>query len=213
MRSSQPRSSSPDRSTHAPSDAWDRAREEQHRVKREAILKAASECLNEAGYAGTSLADVAQRLNVTHNALYYYFKNKEDLVLHCFLRSISVIEGCIEDAEASGSTGLEKIEHFARNLLVAGGAASLPIVSRASGLGAGNRQTLQRGARAHHRRVRAFVEEGVRDGSIRECDTTIATWMILHALYWAPSEELSKYSPEQFVEGVVDFVTGSLRTR
>lgn len=197
----------------APSDAWDRARDEQHRVKREAILKAASECLNEAGYAGTSLADVAQRLNVTHNALYYYFKSKEDLVLHCFLRSISVIEGCIEDAEASGATGLEKIERFARNVLAAGGAESLPIVSQASGLGAANRLMLQKGARAHHRRVQAFVEEGFRDGSIRGCDPTIATWMILHALYWAPIEELSKYSPEQFVESVVDFVTGSLRAR
>lgn len=54
--------------------------------KRQAILHAAATLFNERGFQGTSLADVAERLGVTKQALYYYFKDKQTLLFACHLR-------------------------------------------------------------------------------------------------------------------------------
>ena len=49
--------------------------------QRDRILKAAATCFNRKGYSGTSLKDVSRHLGLTDAALYYYVKNKEELVL------------------------------------------------------------------------------------------------------------------------------------
>ncbi len=46
---------------------------------REAILESALDLFNEKGYSGTTLNHVAQRLNMTKGAVYWHFKNKQDL--------------------------------------------------------------------------------------------------------------------------------------
>jgi AcrR family transcriptional regulator len=44
------------------------------------IQQVAVELFTEHGYDGTSLREIAERLNVTKAALYYHFKSKEDIV-------------------------------------------------------------------------------------------------------------------------------------
>src|SRR5215469_2770535 len=44
------------------------------------IQQVAVELFAEHGYEGTSLREIAERLNVTKAALYYHFKSKEDIV-------------------------------------------------------------------------------------------------------------------------------------
>ncbi len=46
---------------------------------REAILETSAKLFNEKGYTGVSIRDIAQTCGVTNAALYYHFKNKEDL--------------------------------------------------------------------------------------------------------------------------------------
>jgi AcrR family transcriptional regulator len=48
---------------------------------RDRILHVALELFTEQGYDGTSLREIAERLNVTKAALYYHFKSKEALLL------------------------------------------------------------------------------------------------------------------------------------
>src|SRR5438445_10189389 len=47
---------------------------------RERIQSVALELFAEQGYEGTSLREIAERLEVTKAALYYHFKSKEDIV-------------------------------------------------------------------------------------------------------------------------------------
>ncbi len=55
-------------------------------LQRDRMLKAAASCFNQKGYSGTSLKDVARHLGLTDAALYYYVKNKEELVYQCYLK-------------------------------------------------------------------------------------------------------------------------------
>ena len=48
--------------------------------RQEEIIAAALELLNDSGLSALSLREIAKRLNIRAPALYWYFKNKEDLV-------------------------------------------------------------------------------------------------------------------------------------
>lgn len=50
--------------------------------KQEQIVAAALELLDSSGLSALSLREIAKRLNIRAPALYWYFKNKEDLVDH-----------------------------------------------------------------------------------------------------------------------------------
>ena len=63
------------------------AAETRFESQRDRILKAAATCFNQKGYSGTSLKDVSRHLGLTDAALYYYVKNKEELVYQCYLRA------------------------------------------------------------------------------------------------------------------------------
>jgi AcrR family transcriptional regulator len=50
------------------------------------IQQVAVELFTEHGYEGTSLREIAERLDVTKAALYYHFKSKEDILLALHMR-------------------------------------------------------------------------------------------------------------------------------
>jgi AcrR family transcriptional regulator len=56
-------------------------RQEQHRLKKQAILETAAELIIEAGFQGASVNELARRLNVTKPTLYHYIPSKDDIAL------------------------------------------------------------------------------------------------------------------------------------
>jgi AcrR family transcriptional regulator len=62
---------------------------EPHHTKadtRERILDVALDLFTEQGFDGTSLREIAERLNVTKAALYYHFESKDDILLALHMR-------------------------------------------------------------------------------------------------------------------------------
>ena len=88
---------------------WQAAKTRQHRAKREAIIVAATRKFMDQGYADTTLADVADELGVTNKALYYYFKNKEDLALECFIAGQEWIRESLNRCDRLQTTGYDKM--------------------------------------------------------------------------------------------------------
>ena len=56
-----------------------RKTKEEAEKTREAILKAALRVFSDKGYAGTRLSDIAAEMGVTRGAIYWHFKDKQDL--------------------------------------------------------------------------------------------------------------------------------------
>jgi AcrR family transcriptional regulator len=69
----------PDQS-HPEQSHSDHGRSDTRRDTRARIQRVALELFAERGYDGTSLREIAERLDVTKAALYYHFKSKEDIV-------------------------------------------------------------------------------------------------------------------------------------
>ena len=64
-------------------------------VKRDAVMKTAAHLFLEHGYQKTSMSLLAARLKVTKPALYYYFRNKEEILVECYRSGIAEIEGSL----------------------------------------------------------------------------------------------------------------------
>jgi AcrR family transcriptional regulator len=68
---------------------------------RERILAVAQDLFTRQGYDKTSLRDIAERLEITKAALYYYFPRKEDILLELHLRLHTLGETIIAELEAA----------------------------------------------------------------------------------------------------------------
>ena len=83
-------------------------------VQRDRVLKAAADCFNRKGYSGTSLKDVANRLGLTDPALYYYVRNKEELVYLCYVRAAEIGREAMERGADEGQSGIDQVRLYLR---------------------------------------------------------------------------------------------------
>lgn len=77
----------------------------QQKLKRRALLDAAAKEFTTKGYSTTSINDLADLLDVSKPALYYYVKNKEDILLQCTEISLELIMGIFEKVNDPAEQG------------------------------------------------------------------------------------------------------------
>jgi AcrR family transcriptional regulator len=160
--------------------------DEQHRLKREALLRTAARLFNEQGYLQTSLADVAQHLGVTKPALYYYFRSKEEILLECQRMGARRLDEAIALACEGDKPGIERLRGFMASYVavlatdfgacvIRNGPEHLPIELRPE---------LVKEYERVDRTLRSIVEQGIADGSIAPCDARMSSFAIFGAMHW-----------------------------
>src|SRR5215471_4528452 len=78
------------------------------------IQQVAIELFTEHGYEGTSLREIAERLDVTKAALYYHFKSKEDIVRSLVEDYSKQMDALIEWGRQQPSTAATRREILSR---------------------------------------------------------------------------------------------------
>jgi AcrR family transcriptional regulator len=78
-----------------------RPRGSQGTETRERILDVAQELFTRHGYDKTSLRDIAERLDITKAALYYYFERKEDMLVELHRRLQTLGSDLLDELEAA----------------------------------------------------------------------------------------------------------------
>jgi AcrR family transcriptional regulator len=157
-------------------------------LQKDRMLRAAAHCFNQKGYSGTSLKDVAARLGLTDAALYYYVRNKEELVYLCYVRAAAVGREAMETAVQDGSNGLGKVRCYIGKHVagMVGERGPLAIMSEIPSLEPAHREEILALSRAHSIAFEALIEEGIADGSIRPCDIRMTGNAIMGAVNWIP---------------------------
>lgn len=85
--------------------------------RRQAILQRAAELFDRQGYANTSLDDVAQAVGIKREALYYYYRNRAEILLAIIKpQSVALIEG-LKQVMAMDVPATRKLELAIRNHL------------------------------------------------------------------------------------------------
>jgi AcrR family transcriptional regulator len=149
-------------------------------------LLAAAQLFNEFGYHATSLAMVAERLQVTKPTLYYYIQNKEEILFECVRLGLELLRSAIATAAASGGTALDKLKAAMHEYVL--------IVTREFGmclirvgedpLAPESRKKLRRLKAELDHEFRALIEQGLAEGTLAPCDPKLAAFTLAGALSW-----------------------------
>lgn len=164
------------------------ARETRFDLQRNRVLKAAATCFNAKGFSGTSLKDVSRHLGLTDAALYYYVKNKEELVYLCYLRAAELGWDAMQQGLREGDTGYQKAflylsYHIA---IMVGDRGPVAIMSEIPSLSRVHRNEILELSRRHSAAFESLLEAGIEDGSIVHCDVRMTGNAIMGSVNWIP---------------------------
>ena len=162
--------------------------ESRFELQRDRVLKAAAHCFNQKGYSGTSLKDVANMLGLTDPALYYYVRNKEELVYLCYVRAADVGREAMQKAVAEGGSGLEQVRRYLRYHIeiMVGEHGPIAIMSEIPSLKPAHRDEVLELSRQHSLNFEKMLKVGMADGSIASCDVRMTGNAIMGSINWIP---------------------------
>ena len=156
--------------------------------QRDRVLKAAAHCFNQKGYSGTSLKNVADMLGLTDPALYYYVKNKEELVYLCYVRAADIGRDAMEQAVTEGGNGFQQMQRYLRYHIesMVGERGPIAIMSEIPSLMPGHRDEVLELSRRHSLGFEKILQCGIADGSIKDCDVRMTGNAIMGSINWIP---------------------------
>lgn len=164
------------------------AEETRFEAQRHRILKAAANCFNQKGFSGTSLKDVSQHLGLTDAALYYYVRNKEELVYQCYMRAAEFGRDAMDRAISDGATGFEQAYlYIAYHIeIMVGERGPVAIMSEIPSLKSTHRDEILEVSRRHSAVFEGILQSGIHDGSVAPCDVRMTGNAIMGSINWIP---------------------------
>jgi AcrR family transcriptional regulator len=175
--------------TNQPREPWKafQARQRNSDTKRDAVLQTAAHLFLEHGYRRTSMSELGTRLKITKPALYYYFHNKEEILVECYRLGIAAIEQLLDKAAVTRGNGLSKVrayvEAYAKAVVSYDFGRCVAMLDDAE-LSPKARREVRDLKRKIDMTIRSYVEEGIRDGSIAECNVKLASFALAGAVNW-----------------------------
>lgn len=199
-----------------PASPWAPAstREQQREVKRNAVLQTAAQMFNERGFHATSLDDVAARLNVSKPTLYYYVKNKDEILFECVRTGLHMMQAGIEETSRNGGSAIEQLmacmRIYGRIVTMDFGMCLIRIGE--DPLPPDSRKELRQLKSAIDMEFRRLITAGVAEGSLVPCDPKITAFAIAGALSWIGRwyQPGGEYSAEDIVSQVMNTLLGSI---
>jgi len=164
------------------------AKETRFQSQKGRMLRAAAQCFNQKGFSGTSLRDVADVLGLTDAALYYYVRNKEELVYLCYVRAADLGREAMERAISEGSNGMDVMRRYFRYHIemMVGERGPIAIMSEIPSLNPEHRDEVLELSRTHSAHFESILEDGIRDGSIAPCNVRMTGNAIMGSINWIP---------------------------
>jgi AcrR family transcriptional regulator len=151
------------------------SRKHQHEIKLQTILSEAARLFNFQGTRATTLGDIAKSIGLTKTSLYYYARNKAELVYLCYLASCDAGDEIMAEAQADAITGLDCLENFVRLFFARGDEIAQGLRPHAAMLteipilASEHRREIEARVDRHFETLKGFLARGIKDGSISEC--------------------------------------------
>lgn len=184
--------------------------------KRMRILRVSAESFNRNGYYQTSLDALAAELNVTKPTLYYYVKNKDDILDGILAIAIDQLRTLIAETAESKTSGLEKLHTFFLRYseIVTDVFGTCLILMRINAPEEKFREPYHALSAEVFSAVRGLIESGIADNSIADCNPKfMASAMIAslnEAVYWHIAQ--GRQSPSSAAPGYWDTFSLALKS-
>lgn len=189
-------------------------RQEKARRRREEILRSAASAFRRKGFHATTMDDISRALLMTKGSLYYYFKNKEEILFACHDFSLNHILSNLARAGRPECAPPEALRELiqghvaimiddlqASSMAIEFDALSTPLLEQVIG----KRDRYERG-------FRRIVKRGMDEGCFRVGDPKLVSFAILGAVNWivkwysptgpVSAEEVGRVFADFFVQGL-----------
>jgi TetR/AcrR family transcriptional regulator len=153
------------------------------------ILKSAAAAFRTRGYHATSVDDIAQTLRMTKGSLYYYFKNKEEILYVCHDHTLDLLLRALRDIQAGEQSPQAKL----RDVVIAfvllmteelHGTAAVTLDLKE--LSPPLRRKITSKRDRFDRAVRRIIRQGIDEGVFRSIDAKFTTFAIMGGINWIP---------------------------
>ena len=179
------------------------------------ILKSAAKAFRKLGYHGATVEEIAAALHMKKGNLYYYFKNKEEILFACHQYSLDQLTQILEGIQRGSASADEKL----RQLIVAfvhtilddlHGTALLldlealtPVHLKAV---IARRDRFERG-------VREVLEEGMTTGTFAQGDPKLLAFALFGAVNWIPRwfKPQGASTSQEIADHFADYLIAGLR--
>ncbi len=170
------------------------------RQKRDAILAAAAEAINEQSAKGMTFADVARRVGLNTTSVTYYFKRKEDLAAAAFEHTLDYLLVMLDTALEAPTPQERVARYLALNMarlrrIEAGAERPLAVLSDLRATEGPMRSRLMSGWREVFRRTRLLW--GRAESRAAKDLHGARAHVLLENTFWLPVW-LRRYEPEQY---------------
>lgn len=155
-------------------------------AKRLQILKSAAAAFHRRGYYGASVEDIARTLRMTKGNLYYYFKDKEEILFACHQYALDILLKILARVEKSPRGPEERLRRiivaFVHTMIDELGGTALtmdlqPLSPPRLKKIIAKRDRFDRG-------IRRIISEGIRTGVFRAVEPKLVTFAILGSINW-----------------------------
>ncbi|MDR3577767.1 MAG: TetR/AcrR family transcriptional regulator [Anaerolineaceae bacterium] len=175
----------------------------------EQILAAANSLFVDKGYDGMSMREIAEALGVSKPAVYYYFKDKEELFLAILKKYLDDMSGALDRIAAEPVACQQKICSFAEYVLTqpAEQRATIRLASQeVSHLSPESRAAFN--AIYHEQfigKLQAIFQAGMDTGEFRRIHPDVAVWALLGIMfpYFYPTHSGNLPVPAEIIDEVV----------
>jgi len=182
--------------------------------RKDEILRELGAAVRERGFGALTMKNVADRLGLVKGNLYYYFKNKQELLYHCHIKCMEVSLKALEEAERSRAAPSERL----RTLLVrhirgiSDEAYGAVLLTDLESLTLAQRRKYVALRDRFEQGVRALIKAGIARGEFRRQDPRIAGFALLGAINWIPKwyRPGGELSSQEIAEQFADFFLRSL---
>ena len=183
--------------------------------RRDQILRSLASFVRDRRLASLTMRDIADRLGLVKGNLYYYFKNKQDILYHCHVKCIAISLAALDDVSAMDLPPADAlrtllIKHI-RNITEDpyGGVLLTDLESLTP---AQRRRYVAMRDRFEHG-VREMIRGGIADGVFAPQNIDLAGITILGAINWIPKwyRTDGQMSSAEIANSIADQLIRSLR--
>ncbi|MBI4168760.1 MAG: TetR/AcrR family transcriptional regulator [Acidobacteria bacterium] len=184
-------------------------------VRKLDILRKAAAAFRDRGYAATSVRDIARRAGMTPGNLYYYFRDKQEILYFCQDYSLDVLLREARRIRRRALRADEKIRALIRSQVLcmldelrgSAGHIEFHAISRPR-----LRRIIEK-RDAYERIVRAVVKDGIREGRFSTCDPKLVSLAMLGAVNWTARwyRPGGGRTPEAIAAAFADYLVRGLR--
>ena len=186
-------------------------------TRKDVIIAKAAKLFREKGFSATSMRDLAEHVGVEAASLYNHIASKAEILQEICFKTANNFTQHIEEVDtAPGKNAIEKLQAILRFHIrqMVDNYEEVYVTDREwKHLTDPYLSNMQNQRRAYRQRIASIIEDGIRQGDIKDIDAPTAVLIMLHAVSGIESWHRSKQkiAAEKLEDNMVMILVDGLR--